>query len=130
MYRATTNAITVTVIPVYCEDQSDPEGEFFVWAYKVRIENDSAKTVQLRSRYWTITDVTGLVQEVRGDGVLGEQPVIRPGESFEYNSGTSLMRPSGIMVGTYQMETEDGDCIDVSVPAFSLDSPYQAIRLN
>lgn len=130
MYRATTNAITVTVNPVYLEDQSDPDDGHFVWAYQVRIENNGPTTVQLRSRYWNITDANGLVQEVRGDGVVGEQPVLEPGEAFEYTSGTPLQTPSGIMVGSYQMETEDGDWIDVKVPAFSLDSPHQTIRLN
>jgi ApaG protein len=130
MYRATTNAITVTVNPVYLDDQSDPEEGHFVWAYQVRIENNGPTTVQLRSRYWNITDANGLVQEVRGDGVVGEQPVLEPGEAFEYTSGTPLQTPSGIMVGSYQMETEDGDWIDVNVPAFSLDSPHQTIRLN
>ena len=130
MYRATTNAITVTVNPVYLEDQSDPEEGHFVWAYQVRIENNGVTTVQLRSRYWNITDANGLVHEVRGDGVVGEQPILEPGEAFEYTSGTPLHAPSGVMVGSYQMETEDGDWIDVDVPAFSLDSPHQTIRLN
>lgn len=130
MYRATTNAITVTVNPVYLEDQSDPEESHFVWAYQVRIENNGVTTVQLRSRYWNITDANGLVHEVRGDGVVGEQPILEPGEAFEYTSGTPLHAPSGVMVGSYQMETEDGDWIDVDVPAFSLDSPHQTIRLN
>lgn len=130
MYSATTNAITVTVNPVYLEDQSEPEDGHFVWAYQVRIENNGRTTVQLRSRYWNITDANGLVHEVRGDGVVGEQPILEPGEVFEYTSGTPLQTPSGIMVGSYQMETEDGDWIDVDVPAFSLDSPHQAVRLN
>jgi ApaG protein len=130
MYSATTNAITVTVNPVYLDDQSDPDESHFVWAYQVRIENNGQNTIQLRSRYWNITDANGLVQEVRGDGVVGEQPILEPGEAFEYTSGTPLQTPSGIMLGSYQMETEDGDWIDVKVPAFSLDSPHQAISLN
>ena len=130
MYRSTTNAITVTVNPVYLDDQSDPDEGHFVWAYQVRIENNGMTAVQLRSRYWNITDANGLVHEVRGDGVVGEQPVLEPGEAYEYTSGTPLQTPSGIMVGSYQMETEDGDWIDVDVPAFSLDSPHQTVRLN
>jgi ApaG protein len=86
--------------------------------------------VQLRNRYWRITDSMGRIQEVRGAGVVGEQPVLRPGEAFEYTSGTPLTTPSGIMVGTYQMESESGERFDVNIPAFSLDSPHQAIRLN
>ena len=130
MYSATTNAITVTVNPVYLDDQSDPDESHFVWAYQVRIENNGPTTIQLRSRYWNITDANGLVQEVRGDGVVGEQPILEPGEAFEYTSGTPLQTPSGIMLGSYQMETEDGDWIDVKVPAFSLDSPHQTVSLN
>jgi ApaG protein len=123
MYSATTNAITVTVNPVYLDDQSDPDEGHFVWAYQVRIENNGPTTIQLRSRYWNITDANGLVQEVRGDGVVGEQPVLAPGESFEYTSGTPLTTSSGIMAGRYYMETVDGRGLEVDIPAFSLDSP-------
>ncbi|MGE0255949.1 MAG: Co2+/Mg2+ efflux protein ApaG [Alphaproteobacteria bacterium] len=130
MYTATTRKITVTVQPQYLDDRSSPDENRFMWAYQVRIENGGAATVQLRSRYWHITDANGRVQEVRGAGVVGEQPVLRPGESFEYTSGTPLPTPSGIMVGRYQMEAEDGEKFEVDVPAFSLDSPHQAIRLN
>ncbi|MDA0262029.1 MAG: Co2+/Mg2+ efflux protein ApaG, partial [Proteobacteria bacterium] len=100
MYQETTNAITVTVKPVYLEDQSSPEESHFVWAYWVKIENEGSETVQLRNRYWRITDSQGQVKEVRGAGVVGEQPVLKPGESFEYTSGTPLSTPSGIMLGT------------------------------
>jgi ApaG protein len=96
----------------------------------VRIENGGAETVQLRNRYWRITDSLGRVQEVRGAGVVGEQPVLKPGESYEYTSGTPLQTPSGIMVGSYQMETPAGERFEVDVPAFSLDSPHQPIKLN
>ncbi len=124
-YAQTTAAIKVIVEPFYLEEQSDPEDNHFVWAYHVRIENNGQKTVQLMTRHWRITDSLGNTQEVQGDGVVGEQPVLPPGESFEYTSGTPLGTPSGIMVGTYQMETEAGDRFDVDIPAFSLDSPYQ-----
>ena len=130
MYSAVTNSIAVTVKPVYLDDQSSPRDNHYVWAYHVRIENQGRDTVQLRSRYWHITDALGRVQEVRGAGVVGEQPVLKPGQSFEYTSGTPLPTPSGIMTGTYQMETSGGDRFDIAIPAFSLDSPHQAARLN
>ena len=129
-YQETTRAITVTVEPTYLEDQSSPEESHYVWKYHVRIDNGGGETVQLRNRYWRITDSLGRVQEVRGPGVVGEQPILHPGESFEYTSGTPLPTPSGFMVGTYQMETEGGERFDVAVPAFSLDSPHQSSRLN
>jgi len=130
MYQTTTRAIAVTVKPTFLEEQSSPTEDYYVWAYQVRIENRSGDTVQLRSRYWRITDASGRVQEVRGDGVVGEQPVLRPGQTFEYTSGTPLATPSGIMVGSYRMETQQGESFDVAIPAFSLDSPHEAIRLN
>lgn len=130
MYTAVTRAIRVTVQPVYLEDQSVPAENRFVWAYHVRIENEGEEAVTLRTRYWRITDALGRVQEVRGPGVVGEQPVLEPGESFEYTSGTPLPTPSGIMVGSYGMETADGGSFDVDIPAFSLDSPHQPMQLN
>lgn len=130
MYDETTQSIRVTVKPIYLEDQSSPADNHFVWAYQVRIENLGNDTVQLLNRYWRITDSMGRVQEVRGAGVVGEQPTLGPGESFEYTSGTPLPTPSGIMVGTYEMETQSGERFDVAVPAFSLDSPHQPVRLN
>ncbi|WP_029008567.1 Co2+/Mg2+ efflux protein ApaG [Azospirillum halopraeferens] len=130
MYSKVTRSIRVTVNPVYLEDQSVPAENHYVWAYHVRIENEGSQTVQLRTRYWKITDGLGRVQEVRGPGVVGEQPVLEPGEAFEYTSGTPLAAPSGIMMGTYQMETEAGETFDVAIPAFSLDSPHQPMQLN
>ena len=124
-YAQTTAAIKIIVEPFYLEEQSEPDDNHFVWAYHVRIENNGQKTVQLMTRHWKITDSLGNTQEVQGDGVVGEQPALTPGGSFEYTSGTPLGTPSGIMVGTYQMETEAGDRFDVDIPAFSLDSPYQ-----
>jgi ApaG protein len=123
MYTETTRAITVTVQPIYLEDQSAPDQSQFVWAYHVRIENKGEEAVQLRNRYWRITDALGRVQEVRGAGVVGEQPTLEPGGSFRYTSGAPLGTPSGFMSGAYQMETEDGEPINVDIPAFSLDSP-------
>jgi ApaG protein len=130
MYSQSTRSIRITVEPTYLDDQSAPEEQRFVWAYHVRIENQGPETVQLRSRYWRITDARGKVQEVRGAGVVGEQPVLKPGEAFEYTSGTPLPTSSGFMVGTYQMENETGERFDVAVPAFSLDSPHQPKRVN
>ena len=130
MYKERTRDIRVTVKPFYLEDQSTPEEDHYVWAYHVKIENTGLETVQLRTRYWQITDADGRVQEVRGPGVVGEQPVLGPGDDFEYTSGTPLHTPSGIMVGTYQMEARTGECFDVQIPAFSLDSPHQPVQLN
>ncbi|MBT5111382.1 MAG: Co2+/Mg2+ efflux protein ApaG [Rhodospirillaceae bacterium] len=130
MYEAVTRDIKVTVEPDYLENQSSPTDDHYVWAYHVRIENVGGETVQLRTRYWRITDALGHTQEVRGPGVIGEQPVLPPGESFEYTSGTPLSTPSGIMVGTYRMEAPDGDSFDVDIPAFSLDSPHQPRSFN
>ena len=130
MYSEITRSIKVSVKPFYLEDQSSPAEGRYVWAYHVRIENRGLETVQLRNRHWQVTDSRGQMQEVRGAGVVGEQPVLAPGESFEYTSGTPLPTPSGIMVGSYEMETPGGDSFWVRVPAFSLDSPHQAVRLN
>ncbi|HEY7989790.1 MAG TPA: Co2+/Mg2+ efflux protein ApaG [Stellaceae bacterium] len=129
-YSETTRSITVTVEPTYLEDQSSPAEDRYVWAYHVRIENNGGETVQLRRRHWRITDGMGRTQEVKGPGVVGEQPVLAPGQSFEYTSGTPLNTPSGIMVGTYRMETRQGESFDIAIPAFSLDSPHQSVRLN
>ncbi|MEE8502592.1 MAG: Co2+/Mg2+ efflux protein ApaG [Kiloniellales bacterium] len=130
MYAATTRSISVTVNPVYLEEQSAPENDHYVWAYQVEIENQGEDVVQLLTRHWKITDSMGRVQEVRGAGVVGEQPVLNPGESFQYTSGTPLGAPSGIMVGSYGMENGSGERFDVDVPAFSLDSPHQPVRIN
>ncbi len=129
-YSAETRAIVVSVEPVYLDEQSSPSDEHYVWAYQVRIENAGAETVRLVNRHWKITDAMGRLQEVRGQGVVGEQPTLKPGEAFEYTSGTPLGTPSGIMAGTYEMETNDGERFDVEIPAFSLDSPYQTGRVH
>jgi len=129
-YSATTRQIRVTVRPAYLDDQSAPNDNHFVWAYHVTIENLGQETVQLIGRYWRITDGRGELHEVRGPGVIGEQPTLEPGDVFDYTSGTPLPTPSGIMTGTYQMENERGEAFDIEIPAFSLDSPYQPIRLH
>ena len=123
MYKSTTHNVTVSVVPKYLAQESIPEKNIFVWSYTVRIENNGDDALQLRARHWKITDGYGRVQEVHGPGVIGEQPVIKPGDSFEYTSGTPLSTPSGIMTGSYDMETTDGQTMGVVIPAFSLDTP-------
>ena len=130
MFTKTTNQIKVTVYPVYLEDQSLPEDNHFVWAYTVQLENHGEQTVQLMRRYWHITDANGQVQEVTGEGVVGEKPVLEPGEAFRYTSGTALATPSGVMVGNYEMVIPGSNGFTIDIPAFSLDSPYQLRRLN
>ena len=130
MYTATTRAIQVTVQPRYLPDQSDPAKSQYVWAYNVRIENQGDVAVQLRSRHWKITDGLGRQQEVKGAGVIGKTPRLRPGEVFEYTSGTPLSTPSGFMGGTYQMVSESGENFDIEIPTFSLDTPNESRQLN
>jgi ApaG protein len=129
-YTAITRGITVSVEPLYLEANSSPANSQYVWAYHVTIQNQGQETVQLRSRHWRITNARGELNEVRGEGVIGEQPVLRPGEMFEYTSGAPLTTPSGIMAGTYQMENESGEIFDIEIPTFSLDSPEQPSVLN
>jgi ApaG protein len=130
MYTHITKSVTVNVEPVYLEDESEPDRDYFLWAYTISIENQGRDVIRLRSRHWRITDRNGRVQEVRGEGVVGEQPVLSPGESFEYTSGVPLSTPSGIMVGAYVMETEAGESFTVDIPAFSLDSPFDQHRVH
>jgi ApaG protein len=124
MYQSTTRDIRVTVRPEFLEEQSRPDEAYFVWAYTIMVENLGAETVTLKTRYWKITDSGGRVQEVRGAGVVGEQPTLQPGQSFQYTSGCPLTTASGFMAGAYQMETAAGEAFNVEIPAFSLDSPY------
>jgi ApaG protein len=130
MYTATTRAITVQVRPQFLAEQSKPAAKEYFWLYTVIIENGGAETVQLLNRHWVITNANGHVEEVQGPGVIGEQPVLGPGENFEYTSGCPLTTPSGIMVGTYEMADIEGTHFDVEIPAFSLDSPYQLRLVN
>ena len=130
MYDRTTHSIRVSVEPFFMEEQSSPEDGRYVWAYRVQIENRGREPVQLKSRRWQITDALGRVQEVHGVGVVGEQPLLAPGEAFEYTSGAPLSTPSGIMSGAYHMVTAHGESFEVEIPAFSLDSPYQSRNLN
>ncbi len=130
MYRATTNGIEVSVEPYYLDDESEPDQGHYVWAYMVEIKNVGDVAVQLRTRHWTIVDALGRTEEVRGAGVVGEEPWIEPGETFEYSSGCPLRTSSGIMQGTYGMEREDGSKFDAVIPAFSLDLPDDIRSLN
>ena len=139
MYSETTRSIEITVRPIYLEEHSSPADDHYVWAYHVRIENRGDETVQLRNRHWKIIDSVGRLQEVRGPGVVGEQPVLKPGQSFEYTSSCPLPTSSGFMVGDYEMESDGGERFLVRIPAFSLDSPgvparpgspQQPMRLN
>ena len=130
MYTATTQQIQVTVEPSFLEAESAPDDGRYFWAYTIEISNLGDAVVQLRSRHWRITDANGRTEEVRGPGVVGEQPVLKPGESFTYTSGCPLTTSSGIMVGTYQMQNENGDLFSIDIPAFSLDLPDQQKTIN
>jgi ApaG protein len=129
-YRETTRAITVTVRPSFLDEQSRPEDNYFVWAYEVTILNGGPETVTLKTRYWKIMNANGQVQEVRGAGVVGEQPTLTPGQRFEYTSGCPLSTASGFMSGSYQLETANGEAFNVVIPAFSLDSPHAQARVH
>lgn len=123
--------IHIIAEPAYLEDESEPQSDQFVWAYQITIKNQSDQTVKLRRRHWKITDSRGSIHEIEGKGVVGLEPELRPGESFSYTSGAVLSAPSGIMVGSYEMERMDeGKKFKVPVPAFSLDSPHEKICLN
>lgn len=115
--------ITVTAAPQFVADQSDPDGERYVFAYTITIENTGTVAAQLISRHWIITDGNLRVQEVRGLGVIGEQPLLRPGEKYEYTSGCQLETPVGTMRGTYQMVAEDGSPFEAAIPEFTLSIP-------
>jgi ApaG protein len=130
MYRTVTRDIEVTVSPSFLSDRSSPDNGYFFWAYSIEITNKGQETVQLKTRHWRITDANGRLQEVKGAGVVGEQPVLKPGESFEYTSGVPLPTPSGFMVGTYGMVTQAGETFDIDIPAFSLDCSHAARTIN
>jgi len=129
-FKLRTHSVEVTAQPFFLEEHSVPEDRHFVWAYKIKIENQSANTLKLLTRHWLITDGNGCMREVRGEGVIGEQPVLRPGESFEYSSFATLPTNSGLMTGTYEMRSDQGSRVDIEVPPFSLDSPGQLSAPN
>lgn len=131
MFEQETAGVMVRVAPRFLPEESAPEQSRYVWAYTIEIENRGAEPVQLLSRFWRITDENGLTQEVRGPGVVGEQPIIEPGGSFRYTSAAPLATPSGMMLGAYSMQRlGDGTGFDIAVPAFALDSPHQSKRAN
>jgi ApaG protein len=130
MYEQETRSIHVAVKPAYLDDQSDPDDRRYVWSYTVTIENRGQEAVQLLSRYWNITDGVGRVQEVTGPGVVGAQPVIAPGEKFQYTSGCPLPTSSGLMTGRYQMKAASGEAFEAEIPAFLLESPYEQRQIH
>jgi ApaG protein len=129
-YECETRGIKVTVTPAFIEDQSDPEEGDYLWSYAVAIENNGEETVQLLARYWHITDAAGRIQEVHGSGVVGAQPVLEPGQSFEYTSACPLPTPSGAMSGHYQMRAGTGEPFEVEIPIFLLESPYEQRQIH
>ena len=130
MFERTTRNIRVAVKPAFLDDQSDPEEDQYLWSYTVTIENNGPETVQLISRYWHITDGDGRVQEVRGPGVVGAQPVLAPGQVFQYTSGCPLPTASGFMTGRYQMRSASGEAFEAEIPAFILESPHARRQIH
>ena len=130
MYSATTKNIEVAVTPRFLPERSSPDNGYFFWAYTIEITNRGRRTVQLKTRHWRITDALGRMQEVKGPGVIGEEPVLAPGQSFEYTSGVPLPTASGFMAGSYGMVTDNGEPFEIEIPTFSLDSPAAERTLN
>lgn len=130
VYEQVTRGVRVKVTPAYLDDQSDPDLGRFLWSYTVTIENRGNETVQLISRYWHITDAMGRIQEVRGPGVVGAQPVIEPGKTFEYTSGCPLPTASGAMSGRYHMRSASGESFEAQIPAFLLESPHERRQIH
>ncbi len=130
MYYKTTNGVTVTVKPYFLDDQSSPNDSHYVWAYKVNIDNKGEEILKLNKRTWIIIDGNGRVLQMQGEGVVGETPTIKPGETFEYTSGTPLKTTSGIMQGYYLMIRSNGDNLKIDIPTFSLDSPYEKKKIH
>lgn len=128
--EAETRGVIVRVTPRFLAAESDPGAGRYFWSYTVEVENTSDITVQLVARFWRITDNRGRVQEVRGPGVVGEQPILPPGEAFTYTSGCPLEVASGMMQGTYTMVTEAGARFEAEIPPFSLDSPFDRPSIN
>lgn len=130
MYKSETRGVVIRVEPDYLEDESEPDEGRYVWAYTVEIENTGAGPVQLLTREWHITDAQGRTEVVRGQGVVGEQPVIAPGERFRYTSGAPLPTPSGFMSGRYGMRTDAGEDFAAMIPSFALDHPFNRMTLH
>lgn len=125
MFEATTRQIRIAVEPAYIKEQSDPQRDYYFFAYTVRINNEGSEPVKLLSRHWIITDATGKVEEVEGPGVIGQQPTVKPGETFQYSSFCPLPTPTGSMHGTYTMVNERGEQLEVQIPKFILAEPSQ-----
>ena len=130
MYQADTDNISVMVQPQFLDDESDPNTHQYFWAYHVRIENGGQQPIQVIRRHWTIINSYGSRQEIFGDGIVGEQPILQPGEAFEYTSAAPLSTPGGMMLGTYDVSRDGNALMSVTIPAFSLDSPYQSVSIN
>ena len=122
-YTATTRSIAVSVETTYLEERSSPEDDQYLWAYRVTIENQGSESVQLLSRHWMISNARGELTEVKGQGVVGQQPLLKAGERYIYTSGAPLNTPSGMMGGSYLIETDRGERFDIEIPTFSLDRP-------
>src|SRR5437763_16630962 len=129
-YRAVTRQIEVRVKPQFLPERSSPENGYYFWAYTITLTDLGRETVQLKTRHWRITDAQGRLQEVRGAGVVGEEPLLKPGENFEYTSGVPLPTASGFMTGSYGMITAAGEEFDIDIPAFSLDAPQRERTIN
>lgn len=131
MYEQETAGFVVRVEPQFLAEESAPDEGRYVWGYTIEIENRGLDAAQLVSRFWRITDENGLTQEVRGPGVIGQQPLIGPGQSFRYTSAAPLGAPSGMMMGAYSMlRVANGESFDIAVPLFALDSPHQTRLAN
>lgn len=130
MYCETTHNVKVEVVPQFLDSESRPQDDHYIWAYRITITNQGTTSIQLKNRYWQIVDARGQFEVIEGPGVVGEQPVLEPGESYTYESGTPLKTPSGIMMGHYEMVNAQGVGFEANVPAFSLDSPYELADLH
>ncbi|MEM9667592.1 MAG: Co2+/Mg2+ efflux protein ApaG [Pseudomonadota bacterium] len=124
-YEATTDGIIVRVRPTWLASESKPAENRFVWAYQIEVENASERTWQLVQRHWQIVDAMGQTQTVDGEGVVGQQPTLKPGQTFRYTSGAPLSTPSGMMGGCYDLVDADGSTLTATIPTFSLDSPHE-----
>lgn len=125
-HAATTRGVTVRVAVTFLPEQSDPENGRWFWSYHIRLENDGPQTVQLMTRHWVIIDGRGTTNDVQGDGVVGDQPIIRPGASFDYVSGCPLTTSTGAMHGSFGMVCDDGSSFDAEIPSFALNAPVSA----
>ncbi len=130
LFEQRTKDVIVRVEPEFLAEQSSVSDSRFIWAYTVEIDNQGDKDLQVTERFWQIADSRGQVQEVRGAGVVGEQPTIKSGEVIRYTSGAPLTAPSGMMLGTYRVESPDGESYDIEFPAFVLDSPHEGLGAN